>query len=176
MAETAANVRVGVNGAVYHAPTNTTLPTTATATRNVAFKHVGYVSEEGVKETQATETNQIKAWGGDVVRKIQTSHDVTYQFTMLETNDETAAVFYGDGNTAASVEITGDQLGRESYVLEVLDGDHTIRIVIPDGQVTERGEIQYVSTDAVKYSVTITCYPDANGVKAYKYSDAGGVS
>jgi hypothetical protein len=31
----------------------------------------------------------------------------------------------------------------------------------------------FVHTDAVKYEVTVTCYPDAEGNKAYLYTDDG---
>ena len=87
MALDATQVRVGVTGAVYVAPTGTTLPTDATTSLAVAFDDVGYISEDGVTETQDTDTNDIVAWqNGAVVRKIQTSHDLTYSFAMLETS------------------------------------------------------------------------------------------
>ena len=34
---------------------------------------------------------------------------------------------------------------------------------------TERGDVVYKNDEAIGYEVTITCYPDQNGVKAYKY-------
>jgi hypothetical protein len=172
MTETAANVLVGVNGAVYRAALGSTLPTDPSTSLNAAFKHVGYVGDEGVIESTATEVSEVKAWGGDVVRKIQTKHDVTYAFTMLETNDETMGVYYGTGNFATETSITGDELDHNCWVIEVLDGDDTLRVVIPDGQITERGDVGYVGEDAAKYPVTVTCYPDNTGVKAYKYKTA----
>jgi hypothetical protein len=58
-------------------------------------------------------------------------------------------------------------------VFEILDGLRTGRVVLPDAQVTARGDVSYVDTDAVSYPVTLTAYPDANGVKAYIYWDDG---
>jgi hypothetical protein len=52
-----------------------------------------------------------------------------------------------------------------------VDGDVDIRIVIPDGQVTERGDVTYANGEAIGYDVTVTAYPDDSGVKAYIYRD-----
>lgn len=176
MALDATNVRVGVTGAVYVAPSGSTAPTDATTALDGAFVDLGYIHEDGVTESHDTDTNDIRAWqNGDIVRKVQTSHDLTYSFTMLETNAATLEEFYGDftdgGVGADSVEITGTQLPNRAWVLSVLDGDHTIRVYIADGQITERGEIMYANGDPVGREVTVTCYPDASGVKATVWLD-----
>lgn len=168
---TAGNVRVGVTGAVYYAPTGTTLPTTAAASLNAAFADVGYISEDGITQTMNVDVNEVMAWqNGDVVRKIQTSHDLTYTFTMLEMSADTVELFYGD-YAAGVTKITGEQLGNHAFVLDVVDGDNDIRIVIPDGQITERGDVVYSGTEPIGFEVTITCYPDSSGVKAYHYAN-----
>jgi hypothetical protein len=172
MATTADLVRVGVTGGVYTAPEGTAIPTTVEGALDGAFAEVGYVSEDGLTQSIGADITDIKAWqNGDVVRKIQTSHDLTFAFTMIETSSVTLEAYYGN-YTAGTVEITGDQLPHGPWVLSVIDGDAVIRIVIPDGQVTERGDISYVNGDAVGYPVTISCFPDVSGVKAYMYLDA----
>lgn len=175
MATLAANVRVGVTGGAYHAPTASTLPTDATTARDVTFKDVGYISDDGVSQTINSDTTEIKAWqNGDTVRKIQTSHDVSFQFTMIETNAETLKIFYADPTaTATAVKVKGDQSPHEAWVLEVLDGLQTIRIVLPDAQVTDRGDVVYKTDEAIGYEVTLTAYPDTTGTKAYIYLDDG---
>jgi hypothetical protein len=171
MALDATQVRVGVTGAVYVAPFGTALPEDATTAVGVAFEDVGYISEDGVTETQDTDSNDITAWqNGAVVRKIQTSHDLTYSFTMLETSGVTLEVFYGNYEVG-EVQIRGEELPHNAWVLSVEDGDHIMRVVIPDGQVTERGDITYANEDAVGREVTITAFPDTSGVKAYVYLD-----
>jgi hypothetical protein len=174
MALTAENVRVGVTGAVYVAPAGTTLPTDATTALPVDHEDVGYIHEDGVTETQDTDTTDIVSWqNGAKIRKVQTSHDLTYSFTMLETSQVTLREYYGnftDGGVADdSVVIDGAELPNRVWVLSVVDGDHVLRVVIPDGQVTERGDITYANGDAIGREVTITCYPDDSGNKAYIY-------
>ena len=81
------NVRVGVTGAIYFAPSGTALPTSASAALNAAFTDLGYADETGVVETQGETITNIRAWQNSaVVRKILTEHDLTYAFTALETN------------------------------------------------------------------------------------------
>lgn len=170
MANTAANVLVGVTGAVYHGATAATgVPTSATGTIGTLIKPVGYISDAGVTQSISTSTTKIKAWqNSDVVRTIQTEHDVTYKFKMLEHNAETALMFYGNG-TAASATLTGATLGHELYIFDINDGSATMRLVVPDGQITERGDVTFVNSETVAYEVTVTAYPDTSGNKAYIY-------
>lgn len=171
---TAANVRVGVTGGVFGAPLGTALETDALSALDAAFDDLGYISDDGITQAIGTDQTEIKAWqNGDVVRKIQTSHDLTYQFAMLEESDATLIAYYGNSADGV-VEVRGEQGVRQSWVIEVEDGDNVLRIVIPDGQVTEREDVVFLNEEAISYGVTITCYPDADGVKAYQYRDSSG--
>lgn len=169
MALTADNVRVAVTGAAYGAPLGTTLPTTVGGALNAAFEDLGYVSEDGIVQAINSSITNIKAWqNGDIVRKIQTEHDLTYALSLLETSDETLAAYYGN-YVDGVVELNGEQGVRQAWVFQIVDGHDQIRIVVPDGQVTERGDVTYANDEAIMYPLTITAYPDADGVKAYLY-------
>lgn len=166
---TAADVLVGVTGGVYAAPEGTALPTDATTALGGSFEEVGYLSEDGISQSISEDITDLKAWqNADVVRKIQTSHDLTFSFTMIETSDLTLELFYGN-YAAGAVEINGEQLPRHAWVLSVIDGDNVLRIAIPDGQITERGDLVMQNGDAIGYPVTISCFPDEDGNKAYLY-------
>lgn len=169
---TAANVVVAGTGAVYRAPSGTPLPTSADAFVSNLFSGHGYINSEGVTESIDEQTSDIIAWqGSDVVRKVMTSQDVTYSFTGLESNATMLETYYGNYN-AGTVEIKGEQGIRGAWVLDFLDGDDVhVRVCIPDGQVTARGGVTRNAQGAMEYPVTITCYPDTSGVKAYLYVD-----
>lgn len=172
-------------GGVLLAPLATTLPTAPSTAPNVAFKTAGYIGEDGVTEAGERSIEKIKAWGGDTVKVVQTEHSLTYQFTFLETlNADVLKALYGTANvttTAATastgtihaVKVTGETLPHGCFIFEVKDGDAKIRIVVPDGQITEVGEITYSSESVIGYQVTIECYADSAGAKAYKYLDNG---
>jgi hypothetical protein len=155
-----ANVEVMTNGWIYVAPAGTALPTAGGEVLDAAFKHLGYLSEDGITESQETESSEIVAHNGDTVRSSQTSHNVTYQFTAIETNAVTLEAYYGhyDGG---QVDITGVELARSVWVIDIVDGDQLRRRVLPSAQVTERGEVTFNNEDPTGYEMTITGYPTA---------------
>lgn len=176
MSLTAENTRVAVTGGLYHGVAGTPIPTDATTALNIALKELGYLTEDGVTQTIDEDTETIRAWqNGETVRVVQTSHEVTYEFSLLETSALTLETYYGnhtvDGG-AGTTQIKAGQGKRGRWVLHVIDGIYKVRIVVPDGQVTERGDIEYVNGNAIMYPLTVTCYPDSAGVKAYLYTAA----
>ena len=56
------------------------------------------------------------------------------------------------------------------------DGDARIVIVVPDGQITEVGEVTFASNSAVSWPVTLSCYPDSTGTCIYILTDDGVVT
>lgn len=178
MALTAGAVRVGVTGAVYMAPTGTALPTSIAGSLNAAFVDVGYLSEDGITLSNSVETTDLTAWqNAAVVRKIQTSHELSAAFSMLETNANSLELYFNDytagpGGTDAVVQVTGTQGWRGCMVIDITDdATNDVRIVLPDAQVIEFADINVVNGDAMQYGVTLTCYPDGSDVKAYLYFD-----
>ena len=180
MANTASNVTQGkpaVAGGIWRAPFGTALPTDATTALNAAFKCVGYVSEDGVTNNNSPESDNIKAWGGDTVLTVQTAKEDTFGFTLIEaTNLDTLKAVYGSANvsgtlaTGVTVEANADEPEDASWVIEmILRGGVLKRVVIPDGKVSEVGEITYKDDEAVGYELTVTAMPDASGNTHYEY-------
>lgn len=187
MANKAANVLAGTplaTGGVLIGALAAAAPTTASSTL-VAYVASGYIGDSGVVETNERSSDKIRAWGGDTVKIVQTEHNVSYKFTFLETlNADVLKAVYGDGNvtttpatvstgTLQKVLINGAVLPHKSYVFEVKDGNAKIRIYVPDGQITEVGDVTYSDSEVVGYEVTVECFADSSGVKAYKYMDDG---
>ena len=187
MANSAAKVVAGVplaTGGVLLGALTATAPTTAVSALS-GFTAAGYIGEDGVTETNERSTDRIRAWGGDTVKVVQTEHNVTYQFTFLETlNADVLAAVYGEDNvttTAATastgtlheVQVNATALPHKAYVFEVKDGDAKIRIYVPDGQITEVGDITYSDSEVIGYQVTVEAFADELGNKAYKYLDDG---
>ena len=176
-----------VTGGLLVAPLATALPLLATpfAALNVAFKSLGYLSDAGVTENSGRSTDKIKAWGGSIVKVVQTEHSYTLQFTLIETgNTDVLKAVHGDGNvttTAATsgsgkidaVTINAATLPHKAWIVEVADGAARIRIAIPDGQITETAEVTYTDSDLVGYQCTMEAFEDASGNKAYKYINDG---
>ena len=158
-------------GGVFRAPIGTTLPTDTASALDAAFlaRNIGFISDAGVIQTIGNDTTDIRAWQGNtVVRTLVNNTKVTYRLEMLETASVSLETYYGNF-TGSAFEVTGEAGLRQSWVIQSEDEGNIIRIVIPDGQVTERGDTNYSSTDALRYPVTITAYPDSSGVSAYGY-------
>lgn len=173
---TAAKPKIG--GAVYRAPSGTTLPTDATTALANTFIAIGYNTEDGVVRAVEQDTETVKAWGGDTVLVLQNSRTETFNFKMLDAHSvEALKIYYGDSNVTGTALATGisvksnnaEQLGHV-YVIDMIESGNTLhRIVIPNGIVTELEDISYVDNAAVAYGVTITAVADSTGNSSYDY-------
>jgi len=175
---TKANVAVGkpeVTGAVFRAKAGTTPPTTAASSLASAFKGMGYVSDDGVTNSNSPESTEIKAWGGDVVLNPQTGKTDTFKFKMIETlNVNVQKAVYGDDNVTVSGNETvikaNSKEGDEGvWVIDSILGLYMKRTVIPNGKITEVGDIVYKDDEAIGYEVTISATPDEDGNTHYEY-------
>jgi len=172
---TSAKPKVG--GSIYSAPIGTALPTDATTALNTAFKCLGYVSDDGVQNSDERKTTDIKSWGGDIVNSVQTEKTDTFKYTLIEAlNVDVLKEIYGDSNvtgdldTGITVKSNSTELDEHVIVIEmVLRNDVLKRIVLPSAKVTDVGEIKYKDGDNVGYETTVTCFPDDNSNTHYEY-------
>lgn len=170
MANNAKNVSVGkprTTGAIYIAPAGTVLPTDATTALAAAYKHLGYVSDDGLSNSPSIESDDIKAWGGDTVLSPQTSKSEDFSFTLIESlNMEVMKTVYGAENISGTFETgltatySSNELPAAVWVVEmILNNDILKRTVIPAGKITEIGEISYKDNEAIGYEITLKALP-----------------
>ena len=191
------DVRVGApeqstTGAIKHAPLGTTLPTlesisTSGVVLDNAFTGNEYVSEDGLTLSPSMSTSDIKDGSGAVVRKLLESFDGTLSWTMISTDENALKISFGDDyvtKNAATIS-HGTQLraalgahlpDEQSWVFLMKDGDARIVIVVPDGQITEVGDVTFKANEAVGWNVTLSCYPDSSGHSIYIMTDDGVIS
>lgn len=158
-------------GAVFVAPYGTALPTNAHMSLNGAFEGLGYVSEDGLVNAVETDTEEVNAWGGDLVLVGQTTFKETFTVNLIETNAEALKVYYGEDNVveegdgSLTVTQSNEMLPNVSVVFDlVLTGGRIKRIVIPNAQIADRsGEITYVDGEPIAYPAMFVAYPDENG-------------
>lgn len=178
---TVKNVSAGkpkVAGAVYRAPLGTTLPTDATTALASAFVDMGYISEDGIVNSNSQETEKIKAWGGQIVLVVSTGKPDTFKLTFLESlNANVLKTVYGDTkvtvngtNGTITVAAGAEALEDHVYVIDIIMRDGALkRIVIPQGSLSELGDIVYKDDEAVGYETTLECMPDSSGNTHYEY-------
>lgn len=162
------NVSLGkpmVNGCVWRAPAGTSLPSNATSALADAFECVGYISEDGVTNATDTDNTEVNDMGGVKVVNEISSYGESFQFAMLEANETSMKVRYGEANVTTngdSMTIDHRMPAGESavFVFEILlTGNKVKRIVVPDGTPSEFGDTQYSAGDAIMYDVTIGANP-----------------
>lgn len=165
------NVRVAVTGAVYVAPTGTTAPTTSSSALDAGFVDLGYVSADGITESIDRTTNQIRAWqNGSLVREVTSEGTYSVEMTFIETNEAVLELYYGTTNASGEFSIDPTSTGgRQSFVIDVVDGTAVERIYIPAGEITAVGTRTLASGEAVGYQVTITAYADADSATVTKW-------
>ncbi len=177
---TAANVTVGkpsLTGAFWLAPSGTTAPTSADGALNEAFKCLGYLGEEGFKKITNKTVEEIKAWGGDVVATPQTEFSDKFSTKFIEAlNIEVLKAVYGSTNvtgdltTGMTVKVNSKENANAIFVVDMIaTGNVLYRMVIPEGRITEIGEVEYVDGKPVGYEATIQTYPDSSGNNHYEY-------
>lgn len=180
------NVSTGkpvVGGGIYVAPLGTALPTDAKTGLNTAFNNLGYCSDDGVTNTNPPDTDNIKAWGGDTVGTINKSRDDKFKFTLIEIKNVTALkMVYGNENVSGDLEtgitVKANSSEREHHAIvidQILSGGDLKRIVIPNGSMTDLGDIEYKDGDPINYEVTVAALPDASGNTHYEYIIKKGV-
>ena len=174
MAQTAANVsyaKPAVGGAAYVAPLGTTLPTDAKTALATTYKALGYISEDGLRNEPTIDSDMIKAWGGDVVLNINKGKTDLFKFKLIEMlNEDVLKTVYGKDNVTGTIDsmitIKSNNAEQEALIWVfdmILKGGILKRVIIPNGTITDIGEIAYIDSDAVGYELTVSAAVDASG-------------
>lgn len=163
-------------GAVFVAPAGTTLPADATTSLASAFKCLGFISEDGSEQEISDDVQDFKAWGGEKVLVMNTSHEEQQHMTFIEQNVEVLKQVYGEDNVTGTwengitVKHNANDKAEYVYVVETVLGKTRVnRLVIPRGKVIEIGNIVRKDDTLFGYETTIDCLADSLGNNAYEY-------
>lgn len=172
---TAAKPKKG--GAVFCAPLGTTLPKSVTEDLNEAFKGLGYVSDNGITNSNSPQADSVKAWGGDVVMNFQTEKKDEYKFKLIEgLNVEVLKAVYGKDNVTGTdiasgitVKSNSAEAEHSAWVFDMIQNGCAKRIVLPNASITNIEDIAYKDNEPVGYGLTVSAIPDNDGNTHYEY-------
>ncbi len=144
--------RTQASGALYVAPSGTTLPTDASTALPSAFKQLGYAAKDGLTIKENRNEVQWDTWEADDVVRVSDSHTVDVTFKLCEPFQADAAkLMFGSANVTVSsnavtkIDIKGTELDECVLVAEMLmrDGTSKLRAVIGRFKPSEIGEFKF---------------------------------
>lgn len=165
MALNADNVRVGLDGRIYMAPKGTAAPADLTAAWGEGWKDLGYMSDDGVSLEYSTDVEDINAWQSlSPVRRVLTGVDMTLGFTAIELKADTITLYFPGSTITTTAGVSTLTIpaapgsAEFAFGLEWVDGTITNRLIIPRGEVTERGAVTVGRSAAVGLEMTVSAY------------------
>lgn len=174
----ASEVDIAITGELFSAPRETPAPTNASDPLPSGWIGHGYISDDGVTESWDDSVDNVVAWqGAAVVRAARTESSATLSCRLIQNRGANLELFHPGSRMASNgeewmLEVKPANSDPRAFALNVVDGDKLMRIYIGNGEVTERGDVQYQNGEPIGYEVTITCYPDDDGNLMVKYSTA----
>ena len=175
-------------GMFFHAPAGTALPAYPSAELAEAWEEVGFVAQDGITWHHGRSGEVLKDWSNTIRRVLESSDDKTIAVPIISTTEEVLKTIFGAGNVEATAADTthgnllkvasaaGIMSGEEAFLFLMKDGDARVVIVVPNGQITEVGDVTFVSNNAIGWQVTLSTYPDSDGNSIYIMTDDGVVS
>lgn len=163
-------VSVGAYGATPALPTDPTTPLNAGL-----YTGTGLLTSDGITEAIDQDYEDIFAWQGNaLVASLPGDYVQTFQFAAMQQSLVNLGLqFPGSTITqtayGASVAQKAPVRDTRTWIIHGIDGTRLQRIVIPSGQISERGEVVWSSQDVTVYEWTVKLFPDSNGVFAYRY-------
>lgn len=76
---------------------------------------------------------------------------------------------YTNGDGSIGVKKNSKVLPHKTWAFEILDNENKIRLVVPDGQITETGDRTFVHSDVISMEVTLEAFTDKDGNKGYEF-------
>lgn len=180
MATNVSNVSAGkpkIGGAISVAPLGTSLPENAIDVLGSGFTSLGYISEDGLVNSNSPASENIKAWGGDIVLAPQTEKPDTFKYTLIEVlNTDVLKFVYGDDNVSGTL-ATGIEVKASSaevpecvIVVDMIMRNGVLkRIVVPQAKITAVDDITYSDSAVVGYATTVAAMPDEDGYTHFEY-------
>lgn len=164
-------VSVGASGA------SPTLPTDATTTLSTLdFTGTGLLTDDGIAEATDQDFQDIFAWQGNaLVASLPGEYVQSFKFAAMQQSLVNLGLQMPGSTitqTAYGVSVIQKAPVRDlrTWVIHGIDGVKLQRIIVPSGQITERGEVVWSSQTVTIYEWTVKCYPDAaNSAFAYRY-------
>ena len=175
--------RIGVTGALRVADLGTTLPTLLSPYAT-GWADVGWISDEGITESREADSTPFTPWQSNSPIRVETATEtITWNTIIWSTNFDSISLYFKvkdeDMEYDAASEVTsfvdGDKKKRDlrAFGIDVIDDPYHRRVLVPNGEVTEREGLTYSKGELVGMGVTITAYATALGWSCKRFFKEG---
>lgn len=168
---------VGATGVAYTSAVGTTGPTDFSALSS--WDDLGYISDDGLVAGVSDDRKEWTPWGSlQPIRSQITKSTKTFKIVCWETNETVLGLYYrqeaadvapGAGNIISFEDNDRPTPDRRAFVFDIIDGNNDFRFHLPEAEVTERGGVTYKTDELIGYEMTITAYPDINGLSVRRF-------
>ncbi|MCQ6554793.1 phage tail protein [Streptomyces sp. C10-9-1] len=149
---------------------------TAFADPDTPWVNLGWITTEGGLFKIEDESTDVEAAGSlEPIRTLMTKSVKSVQCTFLEGLNPMVRALY-DNVSIASLEPTTDVAAydlpdkpsdlRYAFIFDTMDGDKRMRLYMPNGKVTERGDEQPQTSDVMGVQMTFKFYRGASNAAA----------
>lgn len=170
---------------VYMAAVNTAGTTTPFADPATPWHNLGWVTTEGGLFKVEEETKDVDAAGSlEPIRTLMTKSTKSLQVTFLEGLNPLVRSLYDNVPVTSLQPTTGiasydlpDKPNdlRYAFIFDTMDGDKRLRLYMPNGKVTERGDEQPQTADVMPVQMTFKFYKGSAGAAVKRFIDYGDV-
>ncbi|MFF1417634.1 phage tail protein [Streptomyces sp. NPDC058280] len=169
---------------VYAAAVNTTMPL-AFADPATPWVNLGWITTEGGLFKREDETKDVEAAGSlEPIRTLMTKSVKSAQVTFLEGLNPFVRALY-DNVPIESLEPTVDVASydlpdkpadlRYAFIFDTMDGAKRMRLYMPNGLVTERGDEQPQTADVMPVQMTFKFFKGATNAAVKRSIKYGGI-
>lgn len=173
----ASEVVVGTanSAGIYIAPLGTPLPTDTTTALDAKWKSLGYLTEDGVGQMLAVDTEDIMSWQDlSPVRNVFKSRVLSFKFSMLQWNPTTLALYMGTTEPTAAtdgsytMELSAfDKPVEHALVVDIDDAGQKYRIAMHRTILSEVDDLALQRGSAAPLGITVKCLAVAGKTGKY---------
>lgn len=172
-------VRLAPDGRVLVAALGTTEPIDVATPFNVAFKELGWVTEDGVSVTPSVDTNDIMMWQSiNPVKRPLTGMGLEVSMALASHNKTTLGLYFLNSQTTtvsgvARLEMANSPASQDVMLaVEWTDDEGDInRLIFPRVTMTDREAITLQRSEAVALGLTFSSLAGPNGYSAVLLSN-----
>ena len=162
---------VAGSGQVHTADVGSSLPSGLSTPSVSDWFGLGYHTEDGVSTNYAVDIFRVNSWQSKYeTKRARNTESFRITFALQQFNEETVPLAFGGGEITENGGVytftpagADAALNERAVICDVVDGDNTLRWVIPRASVVEGVEAQFTRTSEAVLPITLEALQPDDG-------------